>query len=142
MLADDRNHIRESALRRILKARKVKWSAATTNIAPNIIRMFILTAFGICAMDYMDLIKWENVTEPPLTERFSGHMLAEEIVKPAIIMVAILPTIKGFPCHTQATERIVKVVMEAAAAVCGPSRRDGFYKKSPEITNSSFQHKT
>ncbi|GBM43474.1 hypothetical protein AVEN_9435-1 [Araneus ventricosus] len=66
-------------------------------------------------MDYVDLIKWENVTEPPLTERFSDDMIAEAIVNPAIIQEAILPTIKGFPCHT-------RIVTETAAAVCGPSR--------------------
>ncbi|GBN79932.1 hypothetical protein AVEN_236473-1 [Araneus ventricosus] len=116
MLADDRNRIRELALRRILKARKVKRSAATTTIATNNIRIFNLPAFDLCAMDYVDLIKCENVIEPPLTERSSEDMIAEAIVNPAIIQESILPTIKGFNCHTQATERIVKVVTEAAAA--------------------------
>ncbi|GBL89051.1 hypothetical protein AVEN_255193-1 [Araneus ventricosus] len=83
MLADDRNRIREFALRRILKARKVKRSAATTTIGTNNIRIFNLPAFDLCAMDYVDLIKWENVSEPPLTERFSGDMIAETIVKPS-----------------------------------------------------------
>lgn len=31
-----------------------------------------------------------------------------------------------FPCHTQAVERYVKLVMEASAAVCGAESRDGF----------------
>ncbi|GBM82314.1 hypothetical protein AVEN_193559-1 [Araneus ventricosus] len=114
MLADDRNHIRELALRRILKAR----SAVTTTIATNSIRIFNLPAFNLCAMDYVDLIKWENVTEPPLTERFSDDMIAEAIIIPSIIQEALLPTIKGSPCHPHSTERIVKVVTEAAAAVC------------------------
>ncbi|GBO24410.1 hypothetical protein AVEN_198869-1 [Araneus ventricosus] len=118
MLADDRNHKSELALRRILKARKVERSAATTTIATNNIRIFNLPALNLCAMDYVDLIKWENVTEPPLTERFSDDKIAEAIVNPAIFHEAILPTIKGFPCHPQVTERIVKVVTEAASAVC------------------------
>ncbi|GBL88202.1 hypothetical protein AVEN_117788-1 [Araneus ventricosus] len=71
MLANDRNHIRKLALRRILKTRKVKRSAATTTIATDNIRIFKLPAFDLCAMDYVDLIKWENVIEPSLTERFS-----------------------------------------------------------------------
>ncbi|GBO10867.1 hypothetical protein AVEN_122899-1 [Araneus ventricosus] len=135
MLADARNHIRELALRRILKARKVKRFATTTTIAMNNIRIFKLPAFGLCAMDYVDLIKWENVTEPPLTERFSDDMIAEAIVKPAIIQEAMLPAIKGFTFHTQATERIVKVVTEAAAAVCGPSRGDGFMRNRLKSRN-------
>ncbi|GBM77512.1 hypothetical protein AVEN_234712-1 [Araneus ventricosus] len=80
MQADDRNHIRELTLRRILKARKLKGSAATSTIATNNIRIFNLSAFGLCAMDYMDFIKWDNVTEPPLTKKFSEAMIAEAIV--------------------------------------------------------------
>ncbi|GBN60310.1 hypothetical protein AVEN_139408-1 [Araneus ventricosus] len=68
--------------------------------------------------EYIGHVSWENVIEPPLTERFSDDKIAEAIVNPAIIYEAMLPTIKGFPCHPQATERIVKVVTEAAAAVC------------------------
>ncbi|GBN48246.1 hypothetical protein AVEN_184247-1 [Araneus ventricosus] len=92
------------ALRRILKASKVKRSAATTTIATNNIRIFNLPAFDLCEMDYVYFIKWENMTEPPLTERFSDGMIAEAIVNPAIIQEVILRTIKGFPYHTQATE--------------------------------------
>ena len=135
MLADDRNHIRELALRRILKARKDKRSAVTSNTVTNNIRIFNLPSFDLSATDYVDLIKWENVTEPPLTERFSDDMISEAIVNPAIIPTVILPTIKGFPCHTQATERIVKIVTEASAAVCGPYIRDGFIRNRLESRN-------
>ncbi|GBO20021.1 hypothetical protein AVEN_2022-1 [Araneus ventricosus] len=72
------------------------------------------------------------MTEPPLTERFSEDMVTEAIVSPAIIQEAILPTTN---CHTQATERIVKVVTEAAAAVCRPSRRDGFIRNRLKSRN-------
>src|SRR6218665_3596513 len=33
-----------------------------------------------------------------------------------------------FPCHTQAVERHVKLVTEAATAVCGQNSRDGFIR--------------
>ncbi|GBM09607.1 hypothetical protein AVEN_60247-1 [Araneus ventricosus] len=131
ILADVRNHIRVLALRRTLKARKVKRSAETTTIAMNNIHIFNLPASDLCEMNYVDLNKWENVTEPPLTERYSDDMIAEAIASPAIIQEAILSIIKGFPCHThhaQATERIVKVVTEVTAAVYGLSIRDGFIR--------------
>ncbi|GBM05432.1 hypothetical protein AVEN_94734-1 [Araneus ventricosus] len=86
-------------------------------------------------MDYVDLIKWENVTEPRLTERFSDDIIAEAIVNPAVIKETILPTIKGFPSHTQATERIVKVVRETAASICGPTRTDGFIRNRLKLRN-------
>ena len=33
-----------------------------------------------------------------------------------------------FSCHTQSTERCVKLVTETAAAVCGQDARDGYIK--------------
>lgn len=54
------------------------------------------------------MIKWENVSEPALTEAVSGDMISEKIVNPAIIPVAIISTIKGFPPTHKLTERIFK----------------------------------
>ncbi|GBM55257.1 hypothetical protein AVEN_168398-1 [Araneus ventricosus] len=73
-----------------------------------------------------------RVHEHPLTKRFSDDMIAEAIVNPAIGGDTIY---KGFPCNTQATERIVKVVTEAAAAVCVPSRRDRFIRNRLKSRN-------
>lgn len=135
MLADNRNHVRELALRRILKARNVKRSNSTSPTLMRNIRIFNLPEFDLCATDYVDLIKWEHVTEPPLTERFSDEMISKAIVNPTIILATILPTFKGFPCHTQATERIVKIVTEASTAVCGQIRRDGFIRNCLKSRN-------
>ena len=33
---------------------------------------------------------------------------------------------ESFPCHTQSVEKCVKLVTEAAAAVCEENNRDGF----------------
>ena len=33
-----------------------------------------------------------------------------------------------YPCHTQAVERVIKLVTEAAAAVSGQERRDGYIR--------------
>ena len=33
-----------------------------------------------------------------------------------------------FSCHTQSTERCVKLVTEAASAVCGQEARDGYIR--------------
>lgn len=79
----------------------------------NIIRIFNLLAFDFCEADYIDMIKWENVTESPLTERFNDDMTSEAIVIAEISSTAIISTIKVFPCHTQAVERIVKTVTKS-----------------------------
>ena len=36
----------------------------------------------------------------------------------------------GFPCHTQAVERCVKLVTEASEAVIGAENRDGWVRKT------------
>ena len=36
------------------------------------------------------------------------------------------------PCHSQATERCLKLVQEAAATVCGEHSRNGFIQSSTE----------
>lgn len=41
-----------------------------------------LPSFGLNAIDYVDLIKWENVAEPPLSERLNYYMISEALVNP------------------------------------------------------------
>ena len=36
--------------------------------------------------------------------------------------------IAQFPCHTQDTERCIRLVTEASAAVCGEAARNGFIR--------------
>lgn len=43
-----------------------------------------------------------------------------------------LAHVAQYPCHTQAVERAVKTVTEAALAVCGGERRDGFIRSRIE----------
>ena len=59
----------------------------------------------------------ENDVEPPCISSFSTEQLNELLHKP-------LST--GIPCHTQSTERSVKLTTEAAAAVAGTDRQDGY----------------
>ena len=63
------------------------------------------------------MVTWmEDVTEPPLT----SFMDTAEIEK--FIDSGALPNIAAWnniPCHTQAIERRIKLVTEAAGKVCG-----------------------
>jgi len=125
MLADDRQDINVLALRRILKARQ-----AFKKPSRNIIRTFEIPQFNFEATDYIDIINWADVTvtEPPLTKQLDDQVISGCIMNPQTTNNIIVSNIKQFPCHTQATERCVKLVTEASASVCGPSRRDGFIK--------------
>jgi hypothetical protein len=113
MLSDQRMHIRELGLRRILKARTVNSRK---------IRKFDIPKLNFDAQDYTDLIDWQNVTvtSPPLLMK-----VPDDEVKASILSGNPLEFEK-LPCHTQAVERCIKLVTEASTAVCGAAARDGF----------------
>lgn len=124
MLADESETLRILALRRILKARQETVSR---------IRTFELPKFDFNAQNYQNLINWQeiNLTEPPVTKFMSNELIERCMENPGLVDEIVLSRL-NFPCHTQATERCVKIVTEASAAVCGPIRRDGFIKTTLE----------
>ncbi|ESO03324.1 hypothetical protein HELRODRAFT_173610 [Helobdella robusta] len=73
MLQDDAKHIRELALRKILKARK---KSKKTKV-----REFKLPELKIDASSYHDSIDWaiEKITEPPLTMKYSEIEISNDI---------------------------------------------------------------
>lgn len=115
MLADERKHIRELAVRRILKARNNK---------PEGVRVFRIPNLNFEAQDYIDLIKWAEctITEPPLTTGLTHGELERFISKADEFSTRF----GKFPCHTQAVERCVKLVTEAALKVCSEEARNGY----------------
>ena len=65
-----------------------------------------------------------SISEPPMIKAMTDAELGDLItteVTPAVIF-------PEFSCHTQAVERHVKLVTEAAKAVCGQKSRDGFIR--------------
>lgn len=117
MLTDDRYFIRELGLHRIMAAR------ARKSIG---LRKFTIPDFNFEAEDYHELIDWKNweKTEPPLTMGISDEALKQMVLDGVPAEVFDFQ----FPCHTQSVERIVKLVTEASAAVCGKTKRDGFIR--------------
>lgn len=115
MISDERQHIRELGIRRILKAR--------TQAKGKQVRLFNIPKINFNADDYYGLVDWTRVTEPPLTMHISDEELKNIIHNNQADALIDFPR---FPCHTQAVERCVKLVTEAAAAVCGADARHGF----------------
>ena len=116
MLTDERKHIRELAMRRILRARSEKYG----------VRKFAIPKINFEAEDYIDLIDWQNtaVFEPPILTNTAVDDL-EMFVANGEAPVIDFPK---YPCHTQSVERCIKLVTEASAAVCGLKARDGFIR--------------
>lgn len=119
MISDDRKHIRDLGLRRILKSRSAAASSSSSKI-----RMFEIPPLNFEATEYFDMIDWQkcNITEPPITSRISNEDLQKFINSCDTI------TFGKYPCHTQCVERCIKLVSEASAAVCGYEQRDGFIR--------------
>ena len=119
MTTDHRPHIREFGLQRIMKAR-----AAKPNIRTR--RFKIPTNLSFNAGECYEVIDWSElaITEPPVVNAISDTELWQ------FIRMDETPTtlFPKFPCHTQAVERLVKVVTEASKNACGPNSQDGFIR--------------
>lgn len=114
MLCDERRHIRELGLRRILKSRN-----------SHQLRKFEVPKINFNANNYTEMINWQQsmISEPPMTKKISTEDLTQ-MIKDVPEGMEIL----RFPCHSQAIERCVKLVTEASSKVCGPEARDGFIR--------------
>jgi len=64
------------------------------------------------------------ISEPPVIKAIQ-HAELRDLIAMEVTPSVIFPK---FPCHTQAVERQVKLVTEAAKAVCGQKSRDGFIR--------------
>jgi len=133
MVTDERHHIKQLGLRRILKARQQMRTG---------VRKFCVPTINFDSADYVDLINWmeTDVTVPPLlspipTSEISSRILDKNDASLSFIQV---------PCHTQAMERHVKLVTEASQSVCGKRARDGYIKNRIESRRqmAAFNQKT
>ncbi|CAH0555136.1 unnamed protein product [Brassicogethes aeneus] len=116
MIANERSHIRELGIRRILKTKKQP--------AAKKLRIFKIPPLNWNAKDYTEMIDWSEccITEPPLTIDIKSEDLLAAIENKSFINFSKLPS------HTQAVERCVKIITEASSKVCGHSSRDGFIR--------------
>lgn len=119
MLHDDEQHIRELGWRRILKARSKQPPAGE-------IRAFAMPELLYDSQNYYEMINWQTaeVTEPPVTKTIPDTRI-KEFVETGDQPDGLIPL---FPCHTQAVERLIKLVTEASASVSGIEERDGFIR--------------
>ena len=116
MLADEREEIRRMAVLRIMRARREFDHTSHP-------RQFIPPQVKFDATNFFDLVDWElePCTEPPLTMD-----MELDIVMSALSAPLRLP---AFPNNTQAVERMVRVVSEAATKRVGHMARDGLILK-------------
>jgi hypothetical protein len=120
MIHDSREDVRELACRRILHARKSKVVT---------LRRFTVPSLNFNAKEYYYLIDWTKtkVTEPPLTKKLTEAELMD-LVKNGENAESWAADIFQLPCHTQGTERCVKLVTEVSTRVADGLRRDGYIR--------------
>ena len=77
---------------------------------------------NLAATSLTKLMSWKpgEVDEPIMTCSLSNSEIKKFMNRPY--------DPPKFSCHTQSTERCVKLVSEAAAAVCGQEARDGYIR--------------
>ncbi|GBN52497.1 hypothetical protein AVEN_259693-1 [Araneus ventricosus] len=131
MLTDERCHVRTLAARRIIKAREIGPDG-------NCVRRFVIAAVNFRVTDYVDLINWQacNVTPPTVLRHISSHELLKMIQDD--VSMDGRDFIK-FPSHTQAVQRIVKLVTEASRKRVGPHNGDVFIRATLESRKQMSQ---
>ena len=114
MLGDDRHEVRSQAVELIKEARGRRH--------PGQVRQFRCPDVNVTARQYTELTDLQGYAkkadiEPPCTRRLIDDELNTHLDQPYRT---------GVPCHTQSTERAVKLTTESAAAVSGADRQDGY----------------
>ncbi|GBM45722.1 hypothetical protein AVEN_162190-1 [Araneus ventricosus] len=133
MLAEERRHIRELAVHRIIKARES---------TPTVERLrLVVPKLNFKANQYIDMIDWFKCddTEPPITDDLTVAELKSIAENASIKDLQIYK----FPCHTQTVGHCVKLMTEAASTVCGSHSRDDFIRNTmaSRAIMPSFEHK-
>lgn len=127
MLADERQEVRKMAVQRIL-SKRLQAAAAKCGGADTDPRIFRVPIVNFQATQYTEMVDWpkDELFEPPI---LSGT--ADEAIQSCVEDCSKVMTLVGdFPCHTQAVERTVKLVTQAAMSVCGAEARDGYIKST------------
>ena len=127
LLASNNSEERNFAVDMILEHRK------DNEYGDSSARIRITPKLNFSAVKLTDLIVWnETKVEEPI---FTTHMSRYDI---SLLRHTPL-SVPSFSCHTQATERCVKLTTEAAAAVAGQEARD-LYIKAKNIHRKIIPH--
>ncbi|GBL97880.1 hypothetical protein AVEN_126996-1 [Araneus ventricosus] len=108
MVVDQRQNIRESGYRRILKAR-------TQNQKVKTARTFKTPSINLDVTDYSELIDWTKcrLSSPPMMEGLTTQSISSVFQNKSLPVFDFL----NFPCLTQTVERCVKLVTESPEKV-------------------------
>ena len=125
MMTDPRSDIRKEALDKILKAR----DDAAENHSGAV--HYIVPTLNFQANEYYEMIDWTgsnvSITSPPVIRNMTNEELVARLSDTELLFDW---EFSKFPCHTVAVERMVKLVTEASASVCGKDSRERFIRST------------
>lgn len=126
MLADERQEVRKMTVQRIL-SKSLQAAAAEFGGGDTDPRIFRVPILNFQATQNTEMVDWpKDELFPPI---LSGT--ADEAIQSCVEDCSKVMTLVGdFPCHTQAVERTVKLVTQAAKSVCGAEARDGYIRST------------
>lgn len=113
MLADTNLDRRSKAVDIILQCREAG------RFSNNAIRQFRVPTINFSAIDYVDLIDWKEVYEPPITMNLTNEDIKH---------LKDVPISLDYSNNTQCVERCVQLVSDASKSVYGFEARDGFIR--------------
>jgi hypothetical protein len=95
---------------------------------------FEIPKVNLKANDYKELIDWSfyKITPPPILSDVTTEDLKSMLKEP----IPIDSIFTNFPCHTQAVERTVKLIMKALKKVCGHKKQEGFISSTLKLKRS------
>ena len=118
MINDESATIRKLGWRKILKVRNASDVMG--------LRVFEIPNINFEATSYHEAISWNDskVTVPPLLPDLSIKTISNHCEEPP----SEFDMPPRLPCHTQAVERHIKLLTEAAGRVSGSDQRDGYIR--------------
>lgn len=124
MLTDEDAEIRKLAVQRILESRQ-----EIGYYTENTVRKFKVPPINFEAENYTEMIDWTaiEISPPPVFDYFEETELQEMLDANEI---PFLWEFTNFPCHTQAVERLVKLVTQASSKVFGFENRDALIRST------------
>ena len=115
MLCNERKHIRDLGLCRLLKARagSLQFQKSTLTL-----RITLIWSHGTSLKSQSP--QWQISND-------SLKQFIRETSESTVVENPLIDFLR-FPCHTQAVERVIKLVTESPLSLCGSSSREGFIK--------------
>ena len=123
-LFDSDKVMKEWAIKEILHSRDISAQSDSTSHSSKKCRKFLVPPVNFNSSNITELINWKetHVTPPPFVSNWNNESIRQMAEESYIL--------KDYPCTTQPTERIIRIVSGASLHVFGHEERHGVFINS------------